>query len=72
MSMIRLTPKDFDYDAGFVETAKVYDIGEEIDSIYGMQCAIIDDEDIEALKSGKILRYEINCEYTLAIRWVDN
>lgn len=72
MSMIRLTPKDFDYDEDYVKTAEVTELGDEVYSGYGMTCAVVDDDDIEALKSGKILIFDVQDEYTIAIRWVDN
>ena len=73
MGMVKLTPKDFDIEneCEYVETAEIYEIGDEMSSIYGMTCAVVDDEDIEALQSGKILYFAVEDEYSIAIRKVD-
>lgn len=43
--------------------------GERADPLYGMQTETITDKDIEALKDGKRLYFEVNMEYAVVIKY---
>ena len=55
-------------------TSEHANIGDTVDHHYGMTCAIITDEDIEALQNGKVIIYDVEGEYRIAIKMgeVDN
>lgn len=64
---IDLGPKQHEYESDF----SVYEVSEykdgKINPLYGMEKYSLTDEDIEALKDGKILYSTINDEYAIVI-----
>ena len=47
----------------------VLEKGERADHLYGLQTEYITDEDIEALKEGKRLYFDVNVEYAVVIKY---
>lgn len=48
---------------------KILNKGERADPLYGLQEEYITDEEIEALRQGKRLYIDINCEYAVVIKY---
>lgn len=48
---------------------KILNKGERADPLYGRQDETITDKDMEALKDGKRLYIDVNCEYAVVIKY---
>ena len=52
------------------EEVKYVDNEEEVDWLYGGSEYILTDEDIEALKQGKMINFSVNMEYGCVLKYV--
>ena len=52
----------------YLEKAEIANVGDSTFSGYGMTYAIITDKDIKALQEGKVILYDVEEEYRIAIK----
>ena len=73
MAKVKITEDDFSFDNRYYypSRALIADIGDEVVGFYGMYYGVITDDDIKALQNGKIVVFDIDMEYRLAIKLGD-
>ena len=64
--MRTVTQRDFDLYSNY--DLEIHDLGDEINGRYGCFLYELSDEQLEALTSGKILVFNSNDEYSVAVK----
>ena len=70
MAKVKITEDNFSFDNKYYcpSRAEIADIGDEVVEFYGMYYGVITDDDIKALQNGKIVVFDVDSEYRIAIK----
>ena len=72
MAKFEITEDDFSFDNPdkyfYPSRTEIADIGEKVEGYCNMYYGIITEDDIKALQNGKVVVFDIDIEYRLAIK----